>query len=535
MIHQYRNNGYNIVLDVNSGAVHVVDDVTYDVIAQLDANLSCREKESVQGSAHAAFTCTQTECADCADAEPVLNEETIDAGEEHIACEALTSSKEECRELPDGGGSREETNRVWTPEIENAVLNALSGRYTAKELRESLDECGQLARMGVLFTEDIYENSIMDYKARKTVVKALCLHIAHDCNLACRYCFAEEGEYHGRRALMSYEVGKKALDFLIANSGSRRNLEVDFFGGEPLMNWQVVKDLVRYGREQEKIHNKNFRFTMTTNGVLLNDEIMEFLNQEMANVVLSIDGRPQVHDYMRPFRSGKGSYDLIMPKFKHFVELRSEKRVSDEKTWYVRGTFTRHNLDFCSDVLHLADEGFDRISVEPVVADETEEYAIRPEDIPQIFSEYDRLAAEMVKREKEGKGFTFFHFMIDLTGGPCVYKRLSGCGSGTEYLAVTPWGDLYPCHQFVGHEEYLMGNVDEGVTRPDIVDQFRGCNVYTKEKCRNCFAKFYCSGGCAANSYNFHGTIQDTYDIGCELQRKRVECAIMMKAAQAEL
>lgn len=547
MIHQYRNNGYNIVLDVNSGAVHVVDDVTYDVIALLDAKRSGREESFIRGGAGASFVCAPTDCGDCADG-------------------SRASGKEEC--------SSAEAGAVWTAEIENAIKSELAGRYPEEEIREALGECEELARSGVLFTEDIYENPIMDYKARKTVVKALCLHIAHDCNLACRYCFAEEGEYHGRRALMSFEVGKKALDFLIANSGSRRNLEVDFFGGEPLLNWQVVKDLVRYGREQEKTHNKNFRFTMTTNGVLLNDEIMDFLNREMANVVLSIDGRPEVHDYMRPFRNGKGSYDLVMPKFKRFVELRTGTAFSDpvwpdaqvadaqvdakeaygakgksassgtkpegaaytasEKTWYVRGTFTHHNLDFCNDVLHLADEGFERISVEPVVADEAEEYAIREEDLPQIFSEYDRLAKEMVKREKVGKGFTFFHFMIDLTGGPCVYKRLSGCGSGTEYLAVTPWGDLYPCHQFVGHEEYLMGNVDEGVTRPDIVDQFKSCNVYTKEKCRNCFAKFYCSGGCAANSYNFHGTIQDTYDIGCELQRKRVECAIMIKAAQAD-
>ncbi|MCD8022200.1 MAG: radical SAM/SPASM domain-containing protein [Lachnospiraceae bacterium] len=523
MIHQYKNNGYNIVLDVNSGAIHVVDDVTYEVIALLDEG---------------------------------------------------KSSDEICGEL--------------------------CARYPTQEIEESLDECAQLKEFGTLFTEDIYEKAIIDYKARPTVVKALCLHIAHDCNLACRYCFAEEGEYHGRRALMSFEVGKKALDFLIANSGSRRNLEVDFFGGEPLMNWQVVKDLVRYGREQEKIHNKNFRFTMTTNGVLLNEEIMEFLNQEMANVVLSIDGRKEVHDYMRPFRNGKGSHDLILPKFKHFVELRmqanaeaacaeggqsasekegemsahsdtqrassnsdSQQRTSsadrnavqrDEapdplafsgdphragasmasKTWYARGTFTHNNLDFCNDVLHLADEGFRQISVEPVVAEPSEDYAIGPEDLPKIFSVYDRLSSEMINREKEVHVCTFFHFMIDLTGGPCVYKRLSGCGSGTEYLAVTPWGDLYPCHQFVGHEEYLMGNVDEGVTRPDIVDQFKSCNVYTKEKCRNCFAKFYCSGGCAANSYNFHGTIQDTYDLGCEMQRKRVECAIMIKAALAD-
>lgn len=327
---------------------------------------------------------------------------------------------------------------------------------------------------------------------------------------------------------MSFEVGKKALDFLIANSGQRRNLEVDFFGGEPLMNWQVVKDLVAYGREQEKIHNKNFRFTLTTNGVLLNDEIMDFCNKEMANVVLSVDGRKEVHDRMRPFRSGAGSYDLVMPKFKKFADSRNQER------YYVRGTFTHHNLDFSKDVLDLADQGFKQISVEPVVAQDSEEYALKKEDIPKICEEYDKLAAEMVKREKEGKGFTFFHYMIDLTGGPCVYKRLSGCGSGTEYLAVTPWGDLYPCHQFVGNEKYLMGNVDEGITKTEIVDEFKCCNVYTKEKCRNCFAKFYCSGGCAANSYNFHGTIQDAYDIGCELQRKRVECAIMIKAALAE-
>ncbi|MCD7883228.1 MAG: radical SAM/SPASM domain-containing protein [Lachnospiraceae bacterium] len=472
---------------------------------------------------------------------------------------------------------------MFPADLTARIVSELSGRYPAEEIREALGECAELSASGALFTEDIYENAIIDYKARKTVVKALCLHIAHDCNLACRYCFAEEGEYHGRRALMSYEVGKKALDFLIANSGSRRNLEVDFFGGEPLMNWQVVKDLVRYGREQEKIHNKNFRFTMTTNGVLLNDEIMEFLNQEMANVVLSIDGRPEVHDYMRPFRGGKGSYDLVMPKFQRFVELRSGVSISGEavsdsqktdaakegccdaektsctedcadpqgtstvqagqrlqsapdgnKTWYVRGTFTHHNLDFCNDVLHLLDAGFDRISIEPVVAEASEDYAIREEDLPQIFAEYDRLTDEMIRREKEGRGFTFFHFMLDLSGGPCVYKRLSGCGSGTEYLAVTPWGDLYPCHQFVGHEEYLMGNVDEGITRPEIVDEFKGCNVYTKEKCKNCFAKFYCSGGCAANSDNFHGTILDAYDIGCELMRKRVECAIAIKAALAE-
>ena len=294
------------------------------------------------------------------------------------------------------------------------------------------------------------------------------------------------------------------------------------------MNWQVVKELVRYGREQEKIHNKNFRFTLTTNGVLLNDEIMEFANQEMGNVVLSIDGRKEVHDHMRPFPKGAGSYDLILPKFKKFAESRHQDK------YYVRGTFTHYNLDFSKDVLSLADQGFKQISVEPVVAPDEADYAIRREDLPQIFEEYDALAREMIKREKEGNGFNFFHFMIDLTGGPCVYKRLSGCGSGTEYLAVTPWGDLYPCHQFVGTEEFLMGNVWEGIKTPEIQKEFRHCNVYTKEECKKCFARFYCSGGCAANSFNMHGTINSTYEIGCELQRKRVECAIMIKAALAE-
>lgn len=463
MIHQYQNNGYNIVLDVNSGAVHVVDQEAYDVIE-------------------------------------VLNR----MNEDHTV-ETLKS-----------------------PETAEALKKELGEKYSEKDLLDILEAVTELTEQGRLFTKDIYESFIDVVKQRKTVVKALCLHIAHDCNLACKYCFAEEGEYHGRRALMSYEVGKKALDFLIANSGTRRNLEVDFFGGEPLMNWQVVKDLVAYGREQEKLHNKKFRFTLTTNGVLLNDEVMEFCNKEMGNVVLSVDGRKEVHDYMRPFRKGAGSYDLIIPKFQKFAESRNQDK------YYVRGTFTHHNLDFSKDVLHLADLGFKQISVEPVVAADTEEYAIREEDIPQIMEEYDALAKEMIAREKAGKGFNFFHFMIDLTGGPCVYKRLSGCGSGTEYLAVTPWGDFYPCHQFVGEEQFLMGNVDEGITHPEIRDKFGKCNVYTKEACKDCFARFYCSGGCAANAYHFQKDINGNYGIGCELQRKRVECAIMIKAALAE-
>ena len=463
MIHQYKNNGYNIVMDVYSGAVHVVDDLCYDVIAELN-----------------------------------------------------------------------EINKDHTVETlkEDSVLSMLhqklGDKYEEKEIGDALEDVIELTEAGQLFVKDTYECMIEEVKKRKTVVKALCLHIAHDCNLACKYCFAEEGEYHGRRALMSYEVGKKALDFLIANSGNRHNLEVDFFGGEPLMNWQVVKDLVAYGREQEKIHNKHFRFTLTTNGVLLNDEVQDFVNKEMDNVVLSLDGRKEINDQMRPFRNGTGSYDLIVPKFQKLAESRNQEK------YYIRGTFTRNNLDFSKDILHFADLGFKQMSIEPVVGEESDPYAIREEDVPIIKEEYDKLAKIMIEREKEGKGFIFFHFMIDLDGGPCVAKRLSGCGSGTEYLAVTPWGDLYPCHQFVGQEEFLMGNVDDGIVRPEIADDFRSCNVYSKDKCRDCFAKFYCSGGCMANSYNFHGTIHDTYDIGCEMQRKRVECAIMIKAALAE-
>ncbi len=409
-----------------------------------------------------------------------------------------------------------------------AAVEALKGKYPESELRECCEEIQELKEQGMLYTEDDYRPAIDQFGQRPTVVKALCLHIAHDCNLACRYCFAEEGEYHGRRALMSLEVGMKALDFLIANSGSRRNLEVDFFGGEPTLNWNVVKELVRYGRRQEKKYNKNFRFTLTTNGVLLNDEIMEFCNREMGNVVLSIDGRKEVNDRMRPFRKGQGSYDLIVPKFQKFADSRNQDK------YYVRGTFTHHNLDFAADVIHMADLGFKQISIEPVVAPPEMDYAIRREDVPIIKEQYDILAQEIIRREKEGRGFNFFHFMIDLTGGPCVYKRLSGCGSGTEYLAVTPWGDLYPCHQFVGKDEFCLGNVDTGIVRPDLVQKFKQINVYSKKECSECFSRFFCSGGCAANSYNFTGNINDVYEIGCELQKKRIECSLMIKAALAQ-
>lgn len=477
MVHQYKNNGYNIVLDVNSGKVHVVDDLAYDIIEMYENN----SKDSIISAMVEKYTKPEFKALIQMEEVPADEAEKEDFGK---YCKTLVS-----------------------------------------QICEVLKDIGQLKNEGELFTDDIYEDYIKDFKGRKTVIKALCLHIAHDCNLACRYCFAEEGEYKGHRELMSFEVGKQALDFLIANSGNRRNLEVDFFGGEPLMNFQVVRKLVEYGREQESLHNKRFRFTLTTNGVLLDDAVMEFANREMSNVVLSIDGRREVHDRMRPSRNGKGSYDLILPRFLKLAESRNQT------DYYVRGTFTHYNLDFSEDVRHLAELGFKQISVEPVVAPAEEAYAITEEDLPRLYEEYDRLAEYMLECKKAGKEFNFFHFMIDLTGGPCVAKRLSGCGSGTEYLAVTPWGDLYPCHQFVGTEEFLLGNVFEGIKKPELTEEFKQCNVYSKEKCRECFAKFYCSGGCAANSYNFHGDINDAYDIGCALQRKRVECAIMLKAA----
>ncbi len=458
MVHQYISNGYHIVLDVNSGSVHVVDELAYDVIPIVEKLLAQNVEEK---------------------------EQIVEAAAEQLCVER-------------------------------------------SKMEEAVEEILSLKEEGMLFTEDVYEKYIDSFKNRETVVKALCLHIAHDCNLACKYCFAGEGEYHGQRSLMSLDVGKKALDFLVANSGNRVNLEVDFFGGEPLMNWQVVKDLVAYGRSLEEPNHKKFRFTLTTNGVLLDDEVLEFANKEMANLVLSVDGRKEIHDRMRPHRGGQGSYDEVLPKYKKAAKSRNQM------DYYVRGTFTRNNLDFAEDVKHLADEGFEQISMEPVVARPEEDYVLRMEDVPAILEEYDELALEYIRKKKEGKGFNFFHFMINLEGGPCVAKRLSGCGSGTEYLAVTPWGDLYPCHQFVGQEEFLMGNVEEGILRTDIRDKFKACNVYAKDQCRDCFAKFYCSGGCAANAYNNSGDINGAYELGCELQRKRIECAIMIKAALAD-
>ena len=447
LIHKMRLDDNMAVLDINSGAVHLVDDVIYDLL-----------------------------------------------------------------DYYDGSNDAE-------------AMAALKDKYSEEDLRDALEEMHGLQDEGLLFSPSF---DVPPTFAEKPIVKSLCLLVTHDCNLRCGYCFADTGSFGGCRQLMSKETAEKAIEFAIEGSKKRHNLELDMFGGEPLMNWDVVKQLVAYGREQEKLHNKNFRFTLTTNGVLLNDEVMEFCNKEMGNVVLSIDGRKEVHDHMRPFRKGAGSYDLIVPKFQKFAELRHQDK------YYVRGTFTHYNTDFAADVLHLADLGFKQISVEPVVAPPTEDYAIREEDLPVIFEQYDILAREMIKREKEGRGFNFFHFMIDLTGGPCVYKRLSGCGSGTEYLAVTPWGDFYPCHQFVGQEDFCLGNVYEGVKKTETVNEFKKCNVYSKKECSQCFARFYCSGGCAANSYNFTGKINDVYEIGCKMQQKRIECALMIKAALAE-
>ncbi len=456
MIHQYKLNGYNIVLDVCSGSVHCVDDVAYDMIAMFEDR----------------------------------------TGDEIVA------------EMLKKYGDR--------PDV------------TEADLRECLEDIESLRDAGKLFSKDTYADMAFDFKKRSNEVKALCLHVAHTCNLNCSYCFASQGKYHGERALMSFEVGKRALDFLVESSGKRTNLEVDFFGGEPLMNWQVVKDLVAYARSIEEEKHKKFRFTLTTNGVLVDDDVIEFANREMNNVVMSIDGRPEVHDRFRVDYAGRGSYEKIVPKFLDFAKKRGDR------SYYVRGTYTHYNTDFTNDIFHLADLGFTELSMEPVVCAPDDPCALTEEDLPKLFEQYEILAKEMLKREEEGRPFTFYHYMIDLTHGPCIYKRISGCGSGTEYLAVTPWGDLYPCHQFVGDEKYLMGNIWDGVTNTALRDEFKQCNVYARRECDNCWARLYCSGGCAANAYHATGSITGVYNYGCELFRKRMECAIMMQVARAK-
>ena len=455
MIHKYKLGGYNIVLDVASGALHVVDDVAFDIID------------------------------------------------------------------------------LFETEDKSSVISKMKDKYLGKDeiTEEDIEECysqiEELKNEGKLFTADSFASMAGALKEKTAgVVKALCLHVAHTCNLNCAYCFASQGKYHGDRAVMSFEVGKRALDFLVENSGTRRNLEVDFFGGEPLLNWDVVKALVEYARSIEKEKGKNFRFTLTTNGMLINDDVIEFSNREMSNVVLSLDGRKEIHDKYRVDYQGKGSYDKIVPLFQKFVESRGGKN------YYMRGTFTHRNPDFLEDIKTMLDLGFNELSMEPVVCAPGDEAELTDVDNAIVMEQYEKLAELMLERSREGKPFTFYHYMIDLTGGPCIYKRISGCGSGTEYMAVTPWGDLYPCHQFVGDERYRLGDIYTGVTNKTAQDEFRACNVYAKEECRDCWARLYCSGGCAANAYHATGSVTGVYKKGCELFKKRMECAIMLAIAK---
>ena len=454
MIHQYKLNGYSIVLDVNSGAVHVVDDCSYDIL------------------------------------------------------ELLPREGEMDKEIPEN------------------VVQTLKGKYTEEELRETYEELYALYQAGQLFSSDSYEPfaSMMT----EAPVKAMCLNIAHDCNLRCEYCFAAKGDFCRGRMLMPLEIGKKAIDFLIERSGSRHNLEVDFFGGEPLMNFEVVKQVVEYARSLEEANHKKFRFTITTNGLLLTDDKIDFINREMSNVVLSLDGRKEVNDRLRVRVNGDGCYDRIVPQYQKLVAQRGDK------DYYARGTFTKYNLDFTQDVLHMAELGFDQVSVEPVVSDIKLDYSIKEEDLPRVFDEYETLAKTLIDRKKKGKGFNFFHFMLDLDQGPCAIKRLRGCGCGNEYVAVTPEGEIYPCHQFVGEDQWKMGDLRDGSFREDMKKTFAKANVYTKKECKNCWAKFYCSGGCNANSWQYEGDILKSHKISCDLEKKRLECAIMMKAALAE-
>ncbi|WP_027625914.1 thioether cross-link-forming SCIFF peptide maturase [Clostridium lundense] len=405
------------------------------------------------------------------------------------------------------------------------VIKEFHNKYEEKDIVEAYEELKELIEEGVLYSKDLYEDIGLKAGQGASFIKALCLNIAHDCNLRCKYCFADEGEYKGKREIMSAQVGKKAIDFVIKASGPRKHIEVDLFGGEPLMAFDTVKEIVEYAKEQEKVHNKTIRFTMTTNATLLNDEIMDYLDKNMGNIVLSIDGRKKVNDDVRIRVDGSGSYDAILPKIKEMVSIRDK-----DKQYYARGTFTRNNLDFFEDVMHLANEGFDEISIEPVVLPDEHPLSLREEDLPKIFQQYDKLYKEMVKRHEEGNEFKFYHFNIDLQGGPCVYKRISGCGAGHEYVAITPSGDIYPCHQFVGNEDFKMGNVFEDGLKEEIQKDFKEANIYFKPTCKECWARFYCSGGCQANNYNFNKDMHVPYKLGCEMQKKRIECAIALKS-----
>lgn len=407
---------------------------------------------------------------------------------------------------------------------EEELIEAFKGKYEEEEIREALQDIKELISEGMLYSLDLYENIAMN-DSSPSYIKALCLNIIHDCNLKCKYCFAEEGEYKGKRKMMSVEVGKKAIDFVIKKSGPRRNIEVDLFGGEPIMAFENIREIVDYAREQEKLFNKNIRFTMTTNATLLNDEIMEYIDKNMGNIVLSIDGRKDVNDSVRIRYDGSGTYDSIMPKIKKMVDKRDKS-----KQYYVRGTFTRNNIDFFEDVMALANENFDEISVEPVVLTDDHELSLREEDLSTIFLQYDKLYSEMLKRHREGNAFKFYHFNIDLQGGPCVYKRISGCGAGHEYVAITPDGEIYPCHQFVGNKDFLLGNIYDETVDEKLSKEFRSAHIYNKPLCKECWARFYCSGGCQANNFNFNGDIHIPYEIGCKMQKKRIECAIALKS-----
>ncbi len=454
MIHQYKLGGRDIVIDVASGSIHEVDDVTYDMIA------------------------------------------------------------------------------MYRTTPRNEMFETLLKRYPdvpAEELSVIYEEIAELEEDGKLFAEDTFAPMAGELKARTSgVVKALCLHVAHTCNLNCSYCFASQGRFHGERAIMSFETAKRAIDFLVENSGTRRNLEVDFFGGEPLLNWDVVKQTVEYARSIEKEKGKNFRFTLTTNGMLVDDEVIEYSNREMHNVVLSLDGRKEVHDRFRKDYAGKGSWDVIVPKFQKFAKARGGKN------YYMRGTFTHANPDFLEDIKTMLDLGFTELSMEPVVCAPGDPMALTEEDLPIVCEQYEKLAELMLKRSRAGRPFTFYHYMIDLEDGPCIYKRISGCGSGTEYMAVTPWGDLYPCHQFVGEEGFKLGDIWNGVTNRTVQEDFASCNVYAREECRDCWARLYCAGGCAANAFHATGSVRGVYDYGCKLFKKRLECAIMLKIAEQD-
>ena len=475
MIHAYKLNGFNIVVDAASGAVHSVDEIAYDLIGLLDEKIR-----------------------DGADPEVLL------------------------------GKSSERAE----------IASEIAYRYDIpwEEAQETINDIAELRAKGLLWSEDPFEEAASEIKMKQSVLKAICLHVAHGCNMDCEYCFAGKGEYSGKSGIMSAEVGKKALDFLVEHSGSRKHLEVDFFGGEPLINWDVCREVVAYGRELEKKHGKIFNFTLTTNGVLLDEEVIDFANREMGNVVLSMDGRRETHDRMRHSRTGEGTYDDIIDNFKALVRARTDEASgARSKEYYMRGTYTAYNKDFAADVTAMADLGFRETSIEPVVADPSAPYALKEEDLPQLFEEYEKLALEMLAREEKGEGFSFYHYTVDLTGGPCIYKRVAGCGVATEYLAVTPTGDLYPCHQFVGDDDMILGSIFEGITHPETVDIFaKGNNLYTRDRCRDCWARLYCAGGCAANNYHSNGDINKVYEFGCRLHRKRMECALMMAAARQE-